>query len=255
MSDEIVEIGSVETGLDENVFECEHLGKRFVFELHPEVAKPNAYSFFLLDHVQIRRGGSVLDIGTGIGFLAIVIAGTYEVGRVIATDINPFATEISYRNAVLNDLQHKLDIRQGSFFEPIEGERFDLILSQPRQTPTPARIAETERRSKPYFFLNTSGGVDGLEFIGPVIVNACKHLNGGGRLQLVVVDYLGTNKLLDMMSSYGLVPEVSASLTTRLSPMTTARREYIEEHLQYSFPRDAEGREYMHLLVLTGTKV
>jgi SAM-dependent methyltransferase len=69
-----------------------------------------------------------LDLGTGSGFHALMAAAHTD--AVVATDRNPRAVEFARGNAALNGLPH-VDARAGDLFAPVEGERFDLIVSNP----------------------------------------------------------------------------------------------------------------------------
>lgn len=71
---------------------------------------------------------SALDLGCGAGTLGALAAA--HARRVVATDVNPRAVAFSRFNAELNGLDH-LECREGSLFEPVAGERFDLIVSNP----------------------------------------------------------------------------------------------------------------------------
>lgn len=68
-----------------------------------------------------------LDVGTGSGVEALLTA--RHADSVVATDVNPRALEYASLGAQLNGLS--LDLRLGSFFEPVAGETFDLIVSNP----------------------------------------------------------------------------------------------------------------------------
>jgi len=68
-----------------------------------------------------------LDVGTGSGVEALLAA--RHAKTVVATDINPRAIEYAALGARLNGLE--LDLREGSFFEPVDGEAFDLIVANP----------------------------------------------------------------------------------------------------------------------------
>lgn len=76
-----------------------------------------------------------LDLGTGCGVVALHLA--LRGGRVIATDISERALMLAAANAQLNGLDHAIEFRQGSLFEPVATERFDLILSNPPFVITP----------------------------------------------------------------------------------------------------------------------
>jgi hypothetical protein len=71
---------------------------------------------------------ATLDLGTGSGFHALVASGHST--RVVATDRNARAVEIAAFNASLNALAN-VDARQGDLFEPVTGEEFDLVVSNP----------------------------------------------------------------------------------------------------------------------------
>jgi methylase of polypeptide subunit release factors len=75
----------------------------------------------------IRRPlGSVLDLGCGCGILSLLAA--RHCAQVTATDINPRALAMTRLNAELNGVSN-IELLEGSFFEPVEGRRFDLILA------------------------------------------------------------------------------------------------------------------------------
>ena len=69
-----------------------------------------------------------LDVATGNGIQALLASRHAE--AVVATDVNPRALAVAAVNAVLNGVEN-IELRQGSFFEPVEGERFDLLTCNP----------------------------------------------------------------------------------------------------------------------------
>jgi SAM-dependent methyltransferase len=75
-----------------------------------------------------RRARAALDVGTGCGVLALLAARHSD--RVVAVDTNIRALNFASFNAALNGL-HNVECREGSLFEPVEGERFDLIVCNP----------------------------------------------------------------------------------------------------------------------------
>jgi SAM-dependent methyltransferase len=77
---------------------------------------------------------SGLDIGTGSGIHALSAA--EHARRVVAVDINPRALRFAEFNAVLNG-HADIEFREGNAFEPVEGERFDLIVSNPPYVVSP----------------------------------------------------------------------------------------------------------------------
>jgi SAM-dependent methyltransferase len=71
---------------------------------------------------------TALDVGTGNGILAILAARHSD--RVTATDVNARALAFAAFNAQLNGIEN-VEFREGSFFEPVRGERFGLVVCNP----------------------------------------------------------------------------------------------------------------------------
>ena len=82
-----------------------------------------------LAKLTVRRPvARALDVGTGNGIQALLSSRHAE--AVIATDVNPRALAFAGANARLNGLAN-IELRQGSYLEPVAGERFDLITCNP----------------------------------------------------------------------------------------------------------------------------
>lgn len=77
--------------------------------------------------------GRALDLGTGCGVQALLLGPHTE--TVVATDISERALEFARFTAALNEVE--LDLRQGSLTEPVAGEWFDLVVSNPPFVITP----------------------------------------------------------------------------------------------------------------------
>ena len=85
-------------------------------------------SITLADLTVRRPVARALDMGTGFGIQAILAA--HHAERVIATDINPRALAFARFNAALNGASN-IEFRHGSFFEPVDGEHFGLVVTNP----------------------------------------------------------------------------------------------------------------------------
>ncbi|RGE18087.1 methyltransferase [Leucobacter sp. wl10] len=81
-----------------------------------------------------RDAAVCLDLGTGCGIVAMHLALR---GRVIATDVSERALVFARANARLNGVGSRIEFRRGDLFEPVAGESFDLILSNPPFVITP----------------------------------------------------------------------------------------------------------------------
>jgi len=111
---------------DELLVASDHAGSAEGHADHvPGVHRPSV----ALAHLTIRGGGErALDVGTGNGIQALLLAA--HASHVVATDVNPRALAYAAFNAALNGAAN-VETRLGSFFEPVEGERFDLVVANP----------------------------------------------------------------------------------------------------------------------------
>jgi SAM-dependent methyltransferase len=82
-----------------------------------------------LAKLAVRRSvEAALDLGTGCGIQALLAA--KHSAQVVATDVNERALAFARFNAALNGVD-AIDFRQGNLFEPVEGERFGLVVANP----------------------------------------------------------------------------------------------------------------------------
>ncbi|MEA2373517.1 MAG: hypothetical protein QOH12_3911 [Solirubrobacteraceae bacterium] len=82
-----------------------------------------------LASLTIRRPVELaLDLGTGCGVQALLAS--RHAGRVIATDVSGRALDVARVNAAINRIEN-VELRVGNLFEPVAGERFDLIVANP----------------------------------------------------------------------------------------------------------------------------
>jgi release factor glutamine methyltransferase len=82
-----------------------------------------------LDGALIGPDAEVLDLGTGSGVGAVFAA--RHARRVVAVDINAAAVRCATINALINHLEDRIEARHGDLFQPVAGQRFDLILFNP----------------------------------------------------------------------------------------------------------------------------
>jgi hypothetical protein len=127
----------------------------------------------LLAGLAVRRPcASMLDLGTGNGIQGLLAARHCE--HVISTDINPRAIAFAEFNAALNGITN-LETRLGSLYEPVRGERFGLILSNPPYVISPESS----------LVYRDSGGGPG-EICRDVLLGAGPHLEVSGYAQALV---------------------------------------------------------------------
>lgn len=88
-----------------------------------------------------RRVARALDMGCGCGIQSLYLAQHAE--HVVATDISERALAFTAFNAAIAGIApDRLEVRHGSFLQPVAGERFDLIATNPPFVLTPAAVRE-----------------------------------------------------------------------------------------------------------------
>ncbi len=118
--------------------------------------------------------GRALDLGTGCGVQALHLAGHAD--AVVATDVNPRALRTTAFNMALNGVADRVEVRDGSFFEPVAGERFDLIATNPPFVISPATGERLVYRDS---------GLPGDRVVEDIVRAAPRHLNPGGWCQVL----------------------------------------------------------------------
>jgi HemK-related putative methylase len=129
---------------------------------------------FLVEHMDVPAGGTVLDLCTGSGVLAVFAA--QKARDVVGIDINPRAIEFAKLNSQLNGLDHKIEWIVGDLFEPVKARRFDAILANPPFEPT--QIGRPN-------YLHSDGGEDGLTVIRKIILQVPEYLEEHGSFQMM----------------------------------------------------------------------
>ncbi|WP_370891035.1 methyltransferase [Janibacter sp. GXQ6167] len=120
---------------------------------------------------RVRRA---LDLGTGCGVQALHLSGHAE--SVVASDISARALAFARFNAALAGQEWEL--REGSMLDPVEGERFDLVVSNPPFVITP-------RTGDLPLYEYRDGGRSGDAIVAELVTGLGAHLAPGGIAQLL----------------------------------------------------------------------
>ena len=149
---------------DELLIASDHAGAAEAHADHvPGVHRPSV----ALAHLTVRsRGERALDLCTGNGIQAILLAAHAE--HVVATDVNERALGFAAFNAALNGAGN-VETRAGSFFEPVAGEQFDLVVANPPYVVSPESA-----------FLFRDSGMSGDAVAEHVVRGAPRVLAPGG---------------------------------------------------------------------------
>jgi 16S rRNA (guanine1207-N2)-methyltransferase len=113
----------------------------------------------LIENLRVGEADRILDLGCGWGAVGVAAAKAAPKGHVVLTDVNRRAARLALENVRRNRIANA-DVRVGASFDPVKGEHFDVIATNP-----PYRV--------------------GRERILELLRAAAGHLNPGGRLVMV----------------------------------------------------------------------
>ncbi len=127
----------------------------------------------------------VLDLCTGSGCLAVLLAEAFPAADVDAVDLSPDALEVAQRNVADYDLADRITLYQGDLFAPLAEMTYDLIVSNPPYVNAASVAAlPPEYRHEPALALGS--GSDGLDATRIILREAARHLNPGGLLAVEI---------------------------------------------------------------------
>ncbi len=132
---------------------------------------------------------SALDMCTGSGCLAILMAHTFPNADIDAADISPDALEVAQRNVTDYGLEDHIRLVQSDLFSNLGEQRYDVIISNPPYVNAPSvETLPPEYRHEPELALGS--GEDGLDATRVILREAPKHLNPDG----ILVVEIGHNR-------------------------------------------------------------
>ena len=163
----------------------------FRFHVDPRVIVPRSYFAELLEDgfapwiEHPESVASALDLCTGSGCLAIVMAHAFPNAAVDAIDISPEALEVARRNIADYGLEDRVHAIESDLFAKAKGRRYDLIICNPPYVTAAAMEAlPAEYRHEPALAL--AAGRDGLDVVRRILAQARKHLNPRGVIAIEV---------------------------------------------------------------------
>ncbi|MGA8034031.1 MAG: 50S ribosomal protein L3 N(5)-glutamine methyltransferase [Casimicrobiaceae bacterium] len=162
-------LGEFRFYVDERVI----IPRSFIAELLPDGLAP-----FVPDREAVR---SVLDLCTGSGCLAVLLAHAFPSADVDAADISSDALAVAQRNVSEYGLADRINLIRSDLFDNLPGKSYDLIVSNPPYVTARAMEAlPREYRHEPALAL--AGGDDGLDAVRTILAAAPRFLEPDGLL-------------------------------------------------------------------------
>lgn len=163
--------------------EREFFGRRF--RVSPATLIPRPDTELLVERALLAvkdiTAPRLLDLGTGSGAIAISLALERPDAQVCAIDYSPDALDVAQGNALV--LGASVRCLLGSWFQPVQGEQFDCIVSNPPYiAENDPHLGQGDLRFEPASAL--ASGVQGLDDIRQIIAQAAGYLAQGGSLLL-----------------------------------------------------------------------
>ena len=175
----------------------------FIINTDDNVYIPAEDSYLLADNLQIEKGESVLEIGTGSGIVAMYASKLTD--SITVTDINFDACELARKNFEANNIEN-IEILFGNLFEPVKNRKFDVILFNTPYLPT--EEGEVLEDTINYAF---DGGLNGRKVIDLFLNEVGNHLNDGGIVQLIQSSLSGNEETLEKLDNLGFIAEIAAT--------------------------------------------
>jgi ribosomal protein L3 glutamine methyltransferase len=126
-----------------------------------------------------------LDLCTGSGCLAILLAEAFPDAEVDAVDLSADALQVAARNVADYGLEARVHLHQGDLFAPLAEKTYDLIIANPPYVDAPSVAAlPAEYLHEPRLALGS--GQDGLDATRAILRDAARHLNPGGLLAVEI---------------------------------------------------------------------
>ncbi len=189
----------------------------------PGVLRPPTDTRLLAGVVRDRAlapGASVLEVFSGTGALA-VSAALGGARTVTAIDISRRAALNTRLNASLNGV--RVRALRGDLFEPVTGERFDLILANPPYLPSAEDRLPRRGPARAW-----DAGSDGRMLLDRLCAEAPEHLTAGGRILIVHSSISGERATFEALASAGLESSLHARERGPLGRLLSERADLLE---------------------------
>ena len=181
--------------------------------------RPSDHTGLLIAALRARAAtfasDSGLDMGLGSGTVLAVL-GQIGVRRLFGVDIDPDALNATASLLRTLDMTDRATLRQGSLWEPVEGQRFSVIAAN---LPQFAADEPADPDHTPYW---SSAGEDGRRFMDPFLAGLDRHLLPDGVALIAHNVFLGQDRTASLLRRDGLTCQAVAETSVLLHPRKAA---------------------------------
>ncbi|WP_225726340.1 MULTISPECIES: HemK2/MTQ2 family protein methyltransferase [unclassified Nocardia] len=210
----------------------------------PTVYRPQADTWLLaaaMCGAALPPGGSVLDICTGSGVLAIHAA-RLGAGSVTAVDLSRAAIAATRLNGRLHGV--RLELLRGDFAEAVAGRRFDVVVANPPYVPSAAEPPALGRA------VAWDAGSDGRAVLDRLCLKLPTMLAADGIALLVQSALCDCDRTIALLRAGGLKTAVVARRTVPFGPVLRGRADWLE-----ATGRIAPGQRTEELVVVRADRI
>lgn len=151
--------------------------RSFIAELIPEQFQP-----WIADPWGLKHG---LDLCTGSGCLAVMLADAFPHAHIDAVDLSPDALDVARRNVDDYQLQERISLFESDLYAKLPSKKYDLIVSNPPYVNSQSMNSlPAEYRAEPRMAL--AGGKDGMDIVRRIIAGAKERLTRTGVLVIEI---------------------------------------------------------------------
>jgi len=168
------------------------------FTVDERVIIPRSYFVEIIPRLRdwLPRGREVrraVDVCTGSGCLAVLLAKEFPRAQVDAIELSPEAAAVAEQNIRLHRLGRRVRLWRSDVFDSVPPGKYDVIISNPPYVPTrELRGLPEEFKREPALALD--GGRDGLDVIRKLLRQARARLQPRG---IVVLEVGGLRRAMD----------------------------------------------------------
>ncbi|HLC79751.1 MAG TPA: HemK2/MTQ2 family protein methyltransferase [archaeon] len=159
---------------------------------------PSDDSYFLAEHVKVKPGQSVIDLGCGSGIQTLNALLAQNASHVLALDINKDALSATLQNCKIAGVEAKVQTRESDLFSNCE-QKADVIIFNPPY------VATEQVKYK-----DLDGGKRGREVLDKFLEQFPLHLNKNGKCFFLQTDINGYKKTEKILTQKGIKFEILA---------------------------------------------